>query len=71
MCNKTLCSFKHVPDDVKTQEMCKRVVEEDPAMLIFVPDQCKTPEISKRAAAKDSHELEFVPMDLSTQEMGN
>ena len=59
MCNKTI------------EEMCKRVVEEDPAMLIFVPDQCKTPEISKRAAAKDSHELEFVPMDLSTQEMGN
>ena len=37
------------PDYLKTQEMCKQVVEEDPWQLEFVPDHFWTQEMCKKA----------------------
>ena len=31
-------AFHHIPDPFKTQEMCDRVMREDPSSLIHAPD---------------------------------
>ena len=48
MCNKTvdICFFvfDSIPDWYKTQEMCDRVVSEDPFLTVYCPDKYKPKE---------------------------
>ena len=34
--------FDAIPNQYKTQEMCSRVVSEDPFLIVYCPDKCKT-----------------------------
>ena len=38
--NRCLLVFIYIPDRYKTQEMCGRVISEDPFMLVYCPDKC-------------------------------
>ena len=49
MCDKALNNFFFfffciffIPDQYKTQEMCDRIISEDPFSIRYVPDQYKT-----------------------------
>ena len=46
------CALWCVPDQYKTQEMCNKVVEENPRVLELVPDQFVTQEMCKEAVKK-------------------
>ena len=34
--------FDAITNQYKTQEMCSRVVSEDPFLIVYCPDKCKT-----------------------------
>ena len=40
--NKCFIAFIYIPDRYKTQEMCHRVISEDPFSIRYLPDQYKT-----------------------------
>ena len=46
MCNKIVNGyffvFGFIPNRYKTQEMCDRVVSEDPLLKVYCPDKYKT-----------------------------
>ena len=47
--------LEYIPDDYKTQEMCKKAVEADPCLLKFVPVHLRThcfKVVKKRKAQK-------------------
>ena len=59
--------LRDVPDHLKTQEICKRVVEYDPGTLQYVTDCLKTDEMCEKAAEEDPHLLRHVPDRFKTQ----
>lgn len=64
--------FMHVPDDLKTQEMCEYAVSQRPSMINHVPEERQTKEMVEEAM---KHEDRMMPVfgavrdDLKTQEM--
>ena len=73
VCNKIMRvmrpeAFSPVPYHFKTQEMCKRVVEEKPRLLKYVPDWFKTKEICDKAVSHDPSSLQFVSDWFVTQQ---
>ena len=61
--------MEDVPDHFKTQEMCKKVVEENPWWVKEVLDHFKTQAMCERAVEEKPYTLEFVPDHLKTNEM--
>ena len=43
------------------QDVCKKAVEKDPRMLIYVPDRLKTAAMCEKAVEGDPSSLQFVP----------
>ena len=62
-----LRSLGDVPDHFKTQEMCKRVVEESP-VLKYVPDRFTTQKMCDKTVKDDPYTLQFVPDWFVTQQ---
>lgn len=60
--------MQFVPDYFKTQEMCKKVVEEYPQQLEFVPDQY-TLEMCDDAVRMKTWLLKSIPDQFKTQEI--
>ena len=52
---------QHVPDGLKTQDMCNKAVEVEGGMFRNVPDKFKTQEMCDKAIMKDGSMLRFVP----------
>ena len=50
-----------IPDNIKTQKMCERVVEDEPRSLALVPDRLKTQEICNKTVRKGPWLLKYVP----------
>ena len=48
------CSFEYVPDHLKTQEMCNKVINKNVLNLVYVPDWFITQEMCNKA-------VEYVP----------
>ena len=78
------CMLRHVPDNLKTQEMCHTAVRMDPGtilvldrvllrfpsvLLFLVPDHIKTKGMCEKAVEKNQCLLDDVPDRLLTQEM--
>ena len=67
MCNKVvekapwIIVLYDVPDHLKTQEMCNRVVRTVPNAFHRIPDHFKTQEMCKKAVEKDPRMLKCVP----------
>ena len=57
-----------IPDNIKTQKMCGRVVEDKPRSLALVPDHLKTQEMCNKAVRKGPWLLKYVPDWFVTQE---
>ena len=60
-----------IPDHLKTQEMCDKVVRIGPWALRYVPDHLKTQEMCNLAIKLDPCTLVCVPDQYKTQEMCN
>ena len=58
-----------VPHRYKTQEMCKKVVSEDPFMLIYCLDRYKTQKMCDEAVDDCLGALKFIPHWFVTSEM--
>ena len=58
-----------VPDNFKTQEMCKDAFNKNILNLMFVPDHFKTREMCNKAVTEKPEMLMFVPDNFKTQEM--
>ena len=61
--------FYSILDQYKTQEMCDRVVSEDPFSLRYVPNQYKTHKICEKAVDDGVTALKFVPDWFVTSKM--
>ena len=61
----------HVPEHLKNQGMCERVVEISPWQLKNVPDRLKTHLMSNEAVRNNLCMMLFVADHLWTQEMCN
>ena len=60
----------HIPDHLKTQEMCEGAVGASPWQLYAVPDHFETQLMCIKALKKvDPWLLKYVPDHLKTQEM--
>ena len=53
--------FDPVPDWYKTQEMCGKVVSEDPFMLIYCSGRYKTQKMCDEAVSEDPFMLIYCP----------
>ena len=53
--------LRHILLSMVNQEVCKKAVEKDPRMLIYVPDRLKTAPICEKAVEDDPSSLQFVP----------
>ena len=62
-----LRSLGDVPDHFKTQEMCKRVVKENP-VLKYVPDRFTTQKMCDEAVSHGTSSLQYVPDYFVTQQ---
>ena len=60
-----------IPDQLKTQKMCEKSIEDDPRSLACVPDLFKTQEMCNEAVSRDAYTLDNVPDYIMTQEMCN
>ena len=61
--------LKRIPDDLKTQKMCKKPMEKVPWLLHYVPVRLRTKKMCDRAVEKCLHPLRFIPDHLKTQKM--
>ena len=57
-----------IPDNIKTQKMCERAVEDEPRSLPLVPDHFKTQGMRKKAVRKGPWLLKYVTDWFVTQE---
>ena len=71
--NEIMCTMpnalRHVPDSLKTKEICEKTVEDDPWQLKYVPDHLKTQEMCNGAVEETPYALQYVPDCFITQEM--
>ena len=63
------CSLALIPDELKTQKMCTKSVEDDPESLGYIPDRLMTQEMCSSAMRRESNSLKFVPDHFKTQKM--
>ena len=63
--------LEHVPEHLKTQEMCDKAVWEDLSSLQYVPDHLQTQEMCDDAVREGSCELDFFLDHFKMQEMCN
>ena len=56
-----LVVFDSIPDQYKTQEMCDRVVSEDPFLIVYCPDRYKTYRMCDEAVDDSQEVLKFIP----------
>ena len=63
--------LRHVPDHLKTLEMCERAIEKYRQVIEFIPDYLKTQEACEKVAEKYPYNLAFIPDYFKTQEMCN
>ena len=61
--------FDSIPDQYKTQEMCDRVVSEDPFLIVYCPDKYKTQEICDEAVDDYLAALKLIPDWFVTNKM--
>ena len=66
-----LYTLRHVPDHLKTQEVCDKAVHTEPRSLVYVPDHFNTQEMCSEAVHGDPYTLKYVPDNLKTHEMYN
>ena len=73
MCNKDvgrcLFVFDSVPNKYNTQEICDKIVSEDPFKLKYCHDRYKTQEMCIRAVDDFLQALKFVPEWFVTSKM--
>ena len=61
--------IREIPDNPKTQEMCKEAMRIEPYSLAFVPDCFRTQEMCEKAIEIDPFILWHVPDNLKTEGM--
>ena len=54
----------NIPDESKTQEMCKSFVEENSGTLVFFPDGWKTQKVCGNAVKNNPWKVVFVPWQV-------
>jgi hypothetical protein len=59
----------YVPDDCKTEKVCKRAVEFEGMALKHVPEKLKTKELCEIAVKTSGEALKYVPPKLRNAEM--
>ena len=59
-------SLEHVPDHLKTREMCNEAVEKYPWSLEYVPHDPKFGEMCEKAVEKDPWSLRYVTDHFKT-----
>jgi hypothetical protein len=59
----------HVPEDLRTEELCRIAVAQNAGALLHVPADLLTDEIYRIAVAENGWALEYVPEKLRTDEM--
>ena len=64
-----LFMFFYIPDRYKTQEMCDRIISDDPFSIRYVPDQYKTQQMCDKAVDDCLAALKFVPDWFVTSKM--
>ena len=55
------CVSDSIPDQYKTQEICDRVVSEDPILIVYCPDKYKTQEMCDKAVDDSLAALKLIP----------
>jgi hypothetical protein len=58
-------SVRHVPDRLKTPEMCKHAVKENGLNLQYVPEELRTPEICLQAVLSNPEAKQYVPKKVA------
>ena len=58
-----------IPDHLKTQEICDKVVTRNPRMLDYIPDKFKTQEMYIKAVEVGPFQLRNVHDEFKTQKM--
>ena len=53
------CSLALIPDEFKTQKICKKSVEHDPWSLKYIPDHLKTQDMCNKAVKNEPDILKF------------
>ena len=61
--------FDSITDRYKTQEMCDRVVSEDPFLIVYCPDKYKTQRMCEEAVDDCLAALKFIPDWFVTSKM--
>ena len=61
--------FFSIPDPYKTQELCDRVVSEDPFLRIYCSDKYKTQRVCNEAVVDSLATLKLIPDWLVTSKM--
>ena len=56
--------FDSIPDRYKTQEMCDRVVSEDPYLIVYCPDKHITQRMCDEAVDDSLAALKLIPIGL-------
>jgi hypothetical protein len=57
-------ALKHVPDSLKSPEICDAAMKHNPAQaFLYVPDKLKTPEMCDKAVIATGENLQHVPKD--------
>ena len=65
----TPCSLALIHNELKTQTMCKKSVEDDPGSLGYIPDHLQTQEMCSSAVRKEPRTLNYVHAYLKTREI--
>jgi hypothetical protein len=61
--------FKNIPDDLKTEIMCKIAIEKDRGNFQYVPKDFMTTKMCKTVVEDNIYFLKYVPENLRTEEM--
>ena len=67
--NDSPCSFAYIPENKRTIELCKIVVQKRGDMLYHVSENKKTDEICKIAVQQNGYALAYVPENKKTYEI--
>lgn len=62
-------ALQHVPDEMKTEEMCMTAVQQTGGALKYVPKKMKNEKMCMTAVQQDGMALQFVPNTLRTKDM--
>ena len=62
-------AVQHLPDELKTEELCLAAVQQNGKTLQFVPDALKTEELCLAAVQNDGVAIQFVPDGLITESL--